>query len=116
MKRVKLLLSLLVALFFMQPTESSAQRVRVVLETSRRAARPPSPGSDYVWVEGRWVWDDYYRRDVWVEGYWMLREREHYCDRGCCQKHNHHYKRQKHGYAYGRHKNRHNHDDDDYDD
>ena len=73
--------------------------------------------TNYVWVEGRWVWDDYYRRDVWVEGYWMLREREYYCDRRCCQKHDHHYKKRKHGYAYGRHKNKHHDDDDDdYDD
>lgn len=30
------------------------------------------PGPDYVWVNGYWDWDDYYRDYVWVDGTWAL--------------------------------------------
>lgn len=30
----------------------------------------PIPGSDYVWIDGYWDWDDYYGDYVWVDGTW----------------------------------------------
>ena len=97
MKSVQLIMGFVIALFMAVSTDCSAQRVRVIYEPAYRSGRPPCPGPDYVWVEGRWVWDDYYRRDVWAEGYWMLRETDFYCDRNCCNKHKHRYKKHKHG-------------------
>ena len=35
-----------------------------------QVARPPCPNPDYIWREGRWVWDDYMRDYVWYAGYW----------------------------------------------
>lgn len=94
---------------FLTSYEAAAQRIEVRVGGPRYApSRPPCPSPDHVWVDGRWVWDNYYRRDVWVEGYWMLRQRDYYCDRDCCQRHDHRYqkRRNKHdhgrGYAYGR--------------
>ncbi|MDR0427856.1 MAG: YXWGXW repeat-containing protein [Dysgonamonadaceae bacterium] len=29
-----------------------------------------APAPDYVWIDGYWSWDDYYREYVWVQGYW----------------------------------------------
>jgi WXXGXW repeat (2 copies) len=63
--------------------------------------RPPCPGPDYVWVEGRWVWDNYYRRDVWVEGYWYLQPREYYCAYDCHYSHEHRYNNNRE-YEHGR--------------
>jgi hypothetical protein len=34
------------------------------------ASRPPCPSPDYIWREGRWVWDNYVRDYVWTAGYW----------------------------------------------
>ena len=117
MRKVNLILGLVMAVFFLKINDMAAQRVRVIFDTGgrdyeRRDSRPPCPGPDYDWVAGRWVWDDYYRRDVWVDGYWLRRERQYYCESDCCGHHEHHYKKQKHGrgHAYGRYKNKH-HDD-----
>lgn len=105
----KLTLSLLVASAFLISEDIMAQRIEVRIGGGHRYAalsRPPCPGPDYVWVEGRWVWDDYYRREIWIDGYWMLREREYYCDHHCHHNHKHHYEKRRHdrgrGYAYGR--------------
>ena len=113
MRKVNLILGLMTALFFLKPDDMAAQRIRVIFDTrhrdyERRDVRPPCPGPDYDWVAGRWVWDDYYRRDVWVEGYWLRREREYYCESNCCGHHEHRYKKQKHGHGhgYGRYKDR----------
>lgn len=117
MRKVNLILGLVMGMFFLEINDMAAQRVRVIFDTGRRDyerrdARPPCPGPDYDWVAGRWVWDDYYRRDVWVEGYWLRRESQYYCESDCCGHHEHHYKKQKHGrgHAYGHYKNKH-HDD-----
>ena len=36
----------------------------------RRIERTACPGSDYVWHDPRWVWDDYVRDYVWQRGFW----------------------------------------------
>jgi WXXGXW repeat (2 copies) len=32
---------------------------------------PPAPGSNYVWVEGRWVWRAAKKKFEWQPGYWQ---------------------------------------------
>jgi hypothetical protein len=45
--------------------------VRINLPAPRvEVRRPPCPSPDYIWREGRWVWDDYVRDYVWSAGYW----------------------------------------------
>ncbi|MCC8146542.1 MAG: YXWGXW repeat-containing protein [Bacteroidales bacterium] len=31
-----------------------------------------APASNYIWIDGYWSWDNYYREYVWVQGYWAL--------------------------------------------
>ena len=49
---------------------------------------PPSPGSDYVWINGSWTWGDNHRW-TWDKGRWDRPPHEgmhyvpnHYADRG----------------------------------
>ncbi len=32
--------------------------------------RPQPPASDYVWIDGHWLWHKPYNRYVWKDGYW----------------------------------------------
>jgi WXXGXW repeat (2 copies) len=57
-------------------TKSHAQLVSVRVNLPSppqhrvRDSRPPCPSPDYIWREGRWVWDNYVRDYVWSAGYW----------------------------------------------
>jgi hypothetical protein len=31
-----------------------------------------APGPNYVWIDGYWSWDNYYREYVWVQAYWAV--------------------------------------------
>ena len=59
---------------------SGTYRARVVV----RSEPPPprvayiEPRSGYVWVDGRWVWDDYGREWVWYDGYWVPEQPGYY--------------------------------------
>jgi hypothetical protein len=72
----KLKTVLFVCVLCLLGTESHAQLVSVRLNLPSpppprmRVARPPCPSPDYIWREGRWVWDDYVRDYVWAAGYW----------------------------------------------
>jgi hypothetical protein len=46
-------------------------RVAVRSEPPPPRAVYVEPRSGYVWVEGRWVWDDYGSEWVWYDGYWI---------------------------------------------
>jgi WXXGXW repeat (2 copies) len=41
--------------------------------------RPPSPGPDFVWVDGYWSQDR--GRNFWVAGYWQRRPYQYYAPR-----------------------------------
>lgn len=115
MRKVNVILALFTLLFFLQTHLIVAQRPVIIVETPpwgapHRDMRPPCPGRDFDWVEGRWVWDDYYRRRVWMEGYWQRRTINGYCESDCCHRHEHRYKKQKykksnhHNYGYSKNK------------
>jgi hypothetical protein len=36
------------------------------------------PRAGYVWIDGRWVWDDYSAEWVWYDGYWVPEQRGYY--------------------------------------
>ena len=56
--------------------ESQAQLVSIHIgrpypPPPRHCSRPACPGPDYIWQEGRWIWDDYIRDYAWEAGYWL---------------------------------------------
>jgi WXXGXW repeat (2 copies) len=72
----KLKTSLLILGLCLLGTDMSAQLVSVRINLPSppppraQVARPPCPSPDYIWRDGRWVWDDYVRDYVWSAGYW----------------------------------------------
>jgi hypothetical protein len=78
----------LIAIGFSAPiSDIQAQRVRVNVNIGIPAPPPPlrvvrsaCPSPDHVWVDGRWVWDDYYREYRWSAGYWDYIPRRVYND------------------------------------
>ncbi len=82
MKKLKLLL--FIAAFCLFNAKINAQLVSVRVNYPPPppprycASRPPCPSPDYVWREGRWVWDDYVRDYVWAAGYWQYAPPQRY--------------------------------------
>jgi hypothetical protein len=41
---------------------------------ARADSIPESPGNDFVWVEGQWVWRAQTHQYEWAPGYWLHRK------------------------------------------
>ncbi len=91
-------------------TASSAQLVSVRINIPApppprtQVARPPCPNPDYIWREGRWVWDDYVRDYVWYAGYWEYAPPRRYEAPPVYR--SHHDRGRGHGYGRGRDRDR----------
>jgi WXXGXW repeat (2 copies) len=68
--------------------------------------RSTCPGSDYVWHDGRWSWDDYVRDYVWSAGYWERLPPPPRCDDRDYRNDRGRYKNEPRGHAYGHQKKR----------
>ena len=40
--------------------------------------RPNRTRRNHIWVEGHWMWSDFYRDYIWVKGKWVRQRRGHY--------------------------------------
>jgi len=40
--------------------------------------RPNRIRPNYIWVEGHWMWSDFYEDYIWIKGKWMRKKRGHY--------------------------------------
>jgi WXXGXW repeat (2 copies) len=74
MSQIKRFFSIVVLVFLVFKAEAQLVSINIgtrrVPPPPRHYARPACPGSDYVWRDGRWVWDNYVRDYVWYAGFW----------------------------------------------
>ena len=66
--------------FKRRPAHQHSSRV-VVVKPNRPhviVKRPNNIRKNYIWVEGHWKWNSFYRDYIWIKGKWMHKRRGHH--------------------------------------
>ncbi|MFH0894413.1 MAG: YXWGXW repeat-containing protein [Bacteroidota bacterium] len=51
-------------------------------------SKPVSPGSKYVWTDGRWKWSKKTNQYIWIDGNWIRKKKGHHWFEGYWEKSN----------------------------